>query len=174
MFDHRSTHRRWAHATVTVFAVMALTVTAACSSGDNGDDPTAPGAPGLAAERDIVVGLLLDESAAEGIVLDETCTRDVVARMPDDDIVALATAADPDTVEVSTEGQEIGSGIVDCVDTSTLAEALADDLERQGLSPDRDCLADALSGTRPTDLLGDGTIDNDELTVKLEACLNLP
>lgn len=174
MSEHTSTHHRWPLAMAAVFAVMALTMTAACSSGNNDDDATASAAVGIAAERDTVVSLLLDESAAEGIVLDENCTRDVVAQIPDDDIVALATAEDPDTVEVSVEGQQAGSGIVDCVDSDTLASALADDLESQGLSPDRDCLAEALSDARPTDLLGEGAIDNDDLTLKLEACLNLP
>jgi hypothetical protein len=152
----------------TIIAVCATSVLLVAGCSDSSNDEGS-----LTADQEAVVELLLTASAEEGIILDEACTREVISRLPDDDARALAEADDPNDVSVSTVGEEIGNEVVNCVDSDTLANALADDLESQGVTVDRECLREVLTDVDPAEFFGDSTTEPDsELTARLEACID--
>lgn len=87
----------------TSFALAATGV--ACGGDDGGGGATGPQAR-LAAE-------LIDEAGDDGFAIDESCVREVTARLSDTDARRLL---DGDEEELSAEGGMILLGIFECVD----------------------------------------------------------
>jgi hypothetical protein len=125
----------------------------------------------LSADQEQVVDKVMEASAAEGLVLDEQCVRDVISQMPSEDAAILANS-DPDAaVELSAEGEAIGDDLLTCVDREDLINALVDDLSASGAQVDRQCVADALEGVEPSELFGSsGEGPPEEVLTALEAC----
>jgi len=153
-----STSSTWGRA---LLAAVLLGAMVAAGCGDSS----------LSAEREKVTQLILTESAEQGIVLDEACASEVVSRLPDEDVQALANAEDPDTVAVSAEGDSIGSELVNCIDPDTFVDALVADLEEKDIKVDRDCVRDALEGVDPSAFF-DAEAPSADVERKLQACVD--
>jgi hypothetical protein len=87
----------------TMFAVAATSV--ACGGDDGGGDTAGPQAQ-LATE-------LIADVGVEGISLDESCVREVTARLSDADARRLL---DGDEAELSADGNSTLLGIFECIE----------------------------------------------------------
>jgi len=102
--------------------------------------PPSPGGPGeLSPAKADVLGQLLESSEAEGVVVDEACLREVVARLSDDDARLLAELG-IDDAEVSDQGDELAVELFGCIPGEWWLDEMARELESQGLTVDRACL----------------------------------
>lgn len=95
------------HHLVAGLAVGALAL-AACGDDDGGGSPQDEVA-------DLLIGDLEGENL-EGVEIDEDCIRDVTGRLSDEDAQALVDAGPDGDAEISAAGEEVGFGILECID----------------------------------------------------------
>lgn len=147
-----------------VVGVLAL---AGCGGGDSdGGGDTAS----LSADQTTVVSLVVESAAGEGLTMDEPCVSEIVSRMSDADAKAIADAGLEGEPELSAEADALGAELLNCVDRDAFIDALVADLSTQGITLDRNCVADAIRDVDISDVVSGGDSLPPEVSTALEAC----
>ncbi|MGE5209723.1 MAG: hypothetical protein ACM3MM_00575, partial [Acidobacteriota bacterium] len=109
--------------TIVISAAIVLGLAACGSDGDSSADPTTiAGAAGLTDEQAAAAQSAIDQAAAGGIELDESCVNEVAAKLSDDDAAKIVAAGPDESADLSPEGEALGLELLSCADESALID----------------------------------------------------